>query len=206
MTTLEDIRIESLTRENDRLKASVKALEAELSQEKAGVRVAVIAAASGVMPKAIADVVTRAKLAGTWKTDKNTGQFYRVGADGLPDIAPMGGTVTLESVVASLRQDAPHLWPEGDGPVAEAPPQASPQASRPVRAPQGGRAFDPNGRMVPRYPDNGAADPENPWTKGAWNITKQSKTIEADPAKALKLASAAGKPILPGMKVGEAMK
>lgn len=204
MTTLEDIRIESLTRENDRLKASVKALEGELSQAQAGQRVAAIAAASGVMPKAIPDVVTRALLAGSWKVDKNTGQFYRVGADGLPDIAAMGGTVTLESIVASLRQDAPHLWPDGDGPVAEAPPQAT----RPVRAPQSSPAFDASGRLVPRYPDNSPApaDPENPWTKGAWNITKQSKTIEADPAKALKLASAAGKPILPGMKVGEAMK
>lgn len=195
MTTLEDIRIESLTRENDRLKAELKQAEARISQAEAGQRIASIAAASGVMAKAIPDVVTRALSAGTWKMDKNTRQFYRAGADGLPDIAATGGTVTLESVVASLRQDAPHLWPEGE--ESEAP------AGRPVQAPQARKPSNMDERMVPRNPNSGPADAENPWTNAARNLTKQAAIIEADPAKALKLAMAAGKPIRYGMKVGE---
>lgn len=195
MTTLEDIRIESLTRKVEGLEADLKKAEARADQAEAGQRIASIAAASGVMAKAIPDVVTRALSAGTWKMDKNTRQYYRVGADGLPDIAASGGTVSLESIVASLRQDAPHLWPEGEEP--EAP------AGRPAQAPQARKPSNMAERMVPRNPNSGPADAENPWTDAARNITKQAAIIDDDPAKALKLATAAGKPIRYGMKVGE---
>lgn len=197
MTTLEDIRIESLTRENEKLKADLKQAEARISQAEAGQRIASIAAASGVMPKAIPDVVTRALSAGTWKMDPNSRQFYRVGADGLPDIAAMGGTVTLESMVATLRQDAPHLWPEGEEP--QAPAGGPAQARRPSSMAE---------RMVPRSPNSGPVldDPENPWSKSGWNVTRQAAIAGDDHAKALKLAMAAGKPIRANMKVGEPLK
>lgn len=164
-----EYQIETLTRRNKELEASLKRETARADNEHAGKHIAVAAARSGVRPGAIEDAVFRALSAGQWRADKS-GRITRYSADGFPELVD-GEIVTPQRAVDALREKADHLWP--DAPEAnQGAPQQAPAAS-------------------PGKPKT-AYTGENPWMKGnSWNFTKQVAIKQTDPALAESLERAA---------------
>jgi cell division septum initiation protein DivIVA len=165
-----EYQIETLTRRNSELEASLKKETARADNEHAGRHIAVAAARAGVRPGAIEDAVLRAVSAGQWKADKS-GRITRYSADGFLELVD-GEIVTPQRAVEALREKADHLWPDA--------PEANQGAPQQAPAAQQGK---------PKTAYTG----DNPWIKGkaTWNFTKQVAIKQADPALAESLERAA---------------
>ena len=164
-----EIQIDVLKRRNAELEVALKKAEARADHERAGRMIATAAAAAGVLPKGIPDIVGRAMNAGQWKPNKH-GHLTRHNADGFEEVIGTASgiaSVTPEMAVEALRQPADHCWPEGE---ALKPAQTAPQTPA-TKAPE-------------------VAD--NPWLVGRENITRQSQILSSSPDLAKKLAAEAG--------------
>ena len=162
-------QIEALRRRLAESEATISKLTSERDVSLAARKIAISAASAGVMPGAIPDAVNRALNAGTWRHD-DKGRVVLFGEDGFPAHDGAYDAMTVDSYVKSLRQEVPYLWPASE-PAAVADKAADDKPA--------------------------AADPENPWSKEYFNLTKQAAIWVRDPGRAEKLAAAAGVPVIP---------
>jgi hypothetical protein len=170
-------QVATLQRRLDEAEASVKRVTAERDKAVAGQHLAAAAAAAGVAPAAIADVVDRALRSGQWKADSK-GRLVRHREDGFADLDGQANPITPRSVIESFRSEAPFYWPDG----AQAPAGAS---ARPAAS--GKPSVDLSGM-------------ENPWQ--TFNLTRQGEIYRDNPELAQRLADAVGVPVIVGGRVG----
>lgn len=172
-TTDYEIQIDILKRRNAELEDALKKAKERVDHEHARGVIATAAAASGVMPKGIPDIVYRVMNAGQWKYNQH-GHLTRHGADSLEEVIETASglkSITPEMAVEALRQPADHCWPEPDQPVHQTP-------SRPDTTKQPSKSQDDTG--------------VNPWTAAFRNVTEQIRIYDADPERAARLAAEAG--------------
>jgi hypothetical protein len=161
-------QIEALKRRLAESEATINKLTSERDVSLAARKLAISAASAGVMPGAIPDAVNRALNAGTWRQD-DKGRLVLFAEDGFPAHDGAYDAMTVDSFVKSLRHEVPYLWPASESAAADKGADSKPAA----------------------------ADPENPWSKEYFNLTRQAAVWVRDPARAEKLAAAAGVPVIP---------
>lgn len=167
--------------------AEIAKLRAQVDQERTGKMIAIAAARAGMRHDSIPDAVYRATHNVIWR--EHNGRLIRHGADGTPELSGSDNSyVTIHDVIEGYRRDLDHYWP--DDAQQPAPITSPTNSGKPPMNPK------PPTSVADSYGN------PNPWAPQTFNLTLQSKIYEADPDRAFKLATAVGKPVIPGGKVG----